>query len=685
MSHDPGESQGSDLIVTLGQGQEGDAVADHPPQEEVAFVSTTPTTPIGGFGSEVDSQLGEHELEDYNDRVAGNQPAPGMGQSPQSVALPNPALPLEDSPSESLQTGTLVVTSATEVLPADSLEGLPQQGAPPAEARNPTAEVVSTIETTSVLGSCPPPETVSQNETAPAGTSNPQQDLASQGGTRPSAGTVSLEPAASRSEAAAPEVAAAPLIAIPQSGIAPVEHSVASSQREPASERSRVPGWENQPAIRASPLIAIPQPGIAPVEHSVASSQREPASERSQVQTAFQAELERLDETEKLWIGVPPNPQLSLPDRQEIINLRHQYLVKRGDNSYTDPELPSRTSDQFQEIMRARTPPCHLFHTVSKEYVMARPQDLLPLIKGNDLFLSLLAPAPKDDLGWSVERGLISLALDKLVQTRLCPERDSMEQNMVPFLFDAAMAESAMTRASMRGTTALAQIMFRHDDVSRHMSDRLSLEHLLSEIDVERHFPPSTGPLDPAHASRVGHVMGLKKSLREFQAKPLVELVLNSRLAETREIVADLVQSVTASQISVRNTFDACLRREEQARLTVHLYTMSMENDRFLSEHHASQTADLRSALKTSEEINLVNLQLVKQLKEQVNDLSTKLRAVPPGLIGFISQFDRRSLDGKHLRKEVVRYEFPGKRRSQVALTSRKSAKRLFKEVSNQK
>ena len=86
--------------------------------------------------------------------------------------------------------------------------------------------------------------------------------------------------------------------------------------------------------------------------------------------------------------------------------------------------------------------------------------------------------------------------MDKLVQTRLCPERDEMEQHKIPFLFDAAMADSAMSRTSMRGTAALGQIMVQHYEVSTHMSERLTLEHLLSEIDVERHFPPSSGPLD---------------------------------------------------------------------------------------------------------------------------------------------------------------------------------------------
>ena len=78
MSHDPGESQGSDPNMALSQEREGDAVDDRPPVE-AAIISTTPTTPVDGFGSEVDSQ--EEELLDYNDLVV-NQTAPGMEQSP---------------------------------------------------------------------------------------------------------------------------------------------------------------------------------------------------------------------------------------------------------------------------------------------------------------------------------------------------------------------------------------------------------------------------------------------------------------------------------------------------------------------------------------------------------------------------------------------------------------------------
>ena len=107
MSHDPGESQGSDPSMALSQEREGDAVDDRPPVE-AAIISTTPTSPADGFGSEVDSQDGE--LVDYNDLVV-NPTAPGMGQSPQVVAHPNPALPLEYSLSESLQGETLVGTS----------------------------------------------------------------------------------------------------------------------------------------------------------------------------------------------------------------------------------------------------------------------------------------------------------------------------------------------------------------------------------------------------------------------------------------------------------------------------------------------------------------------------------------------------------------------------------------------
>ena len=58
---------------------------------------------------------------------------------------------------------------------------------------------------------------------------------------------------------------------------------------------------------------------------------------------------------------------------------------------------------------------------------MAKPEDLLPLIKGSDLFLSLLAPETNESvLEWNAERGLMQLAMDKVVQARLCPTVDCL-------------------------------------------------------------------------------------------------------------------------------------------------------------------------------------------------------------------------------------------------------------------
>jgi hypothetical protein len=242
MSHVPGESQGSDQNMSLGQGQEGHAVDDQP--LEGGLVSdSTPPTPSDGFVSDADSTKGVgfgDELVDHNE--LDDQPAPGLEESAQSAALLNPALPLERSPSEPLQSEPLVMVSAPKTIPIESLEGFPRLGALTAESETPTPEVVSTNETTSVEGSDPPLATVSPGEIALARTNNPLQELISPSETRPAGSTDPLLPAAPQSEAAAPEASVAPLMAVPQVAIASGERSAASSQNEPASETVPVAG-----------------------------------------------------------------------------------------------------------------------------------------------------------------------------------------------------------------------------------------------------------------------------------------------------------------------------------------------------------------------------------------------------------------------------------------------------------
>ena len=87
----------------------------------------------------------------------------------------------------------------------------------------------------------------------------------------------------------------------------------------------------------------------------------------------------------------------------------------------------------------------------------------------------------------------------------------------------------------------------------------------------------------------------------------------------------------------------------------IDLYYASKENDGFLVDHWQKENADLTKSLELSEEVNLVSVQLISQLKERIDKQAAKLRAVPPNLLAFISDSD---FEAKHLLDEVVRFKY---------------------------
>ena len=292
---------------------------------------------------------------------------------------------------------------------------------------------------------------------------------------------------------------------------------------------------------------------------------------------------------------------------------------------------------------------------------MMRPKDMLPIIRASDLFLSLLAPNNDGGHPWEAaaklraERGLLQLVMDKLVETRLCPMATT--QYPIPQLFVESMTFQGMGLNKFDLESELSLLMDRNTRVTDHMTERLSLEYLLSTKDITRHIPPATGATDSVYADRMSHVALFRKSLEEFRNNPLVRLVLDSRLAETRKIVSYLSQSSIASQIKAKSMAEDSIRREAKARSTVNLYNGCVENDKRIQEHNLKENAELRDSIKLSENFNLLNLELIAQLRREKDELESRLRAIPPPLLEFVSQYDQKSLDDRHLRKEVVRFK----------------------------
>ena len=148
------------------------------------------------------------------------------------------------------------------------------------------------------------------------------------------------------------------------------------------------------------------------------------------------------------------------------------------------------------------------------------------------------------------------------------------------------MAERAMTTSDFEVGNLVHQIVQRQSDVSRHMTERLSTDYLLASEDVHRHLPVPEGQADAAFAAHLSSVGFFQKALEAFKANPLVQRVLDSRLEETRKIVANLSQTAMAAQIKARAMAEESVLRETKSRLMANICNAGRENDGFLRQHY---------------------------------------------------------------------------------------------------
>ena len=105
-------------------------------------------------------------------------------------------------------------------------------------------------------------------------------------------------------------------------------------------------------------------------------------------------------------------------------------------------------------------------------------------------------------------------------------------------------------------------VIKNHLNVKADIENTMSAQALLSPDDIDRHFPPSEGPVHAQFAVRQSNMQAYRDALSASSKNEDVNLVVESRLSKLKAAMLALNNSAAACQMRLKFMTHATVERE---------------------------------------------------------------------------------------------------------------------------